>query len=193
MKLGRAAKTRLVIMDSAKELFREYGVRKVIVEDIIQRSGISRATFYNIFVSKYDCLSQMMIELLEDQYQKLYEIIKDKNGFHKKIEDIITLLEEFYHNFSFNEYTELSEIQRELDPRIKELDESTDQLYINFFIEYQKKGIISDEIKPEFLLYCMKKYLVFSRDPKLLTFYDSPIKSFKVLLFFYFYGIKGKP
>ncbi len=53
------------ILDSAYELFSRRGVRAVGVDELIQRAGVAKATFYNHFPSKED----LVLAFLEQREQ----------------------------------------------------------------------------------------------------------------------------
>lgn len=60
-------KRKKIVVDHAKALFLEKGIQQTSIQDIIERSGISKGTFYNYFSSKDECISA----ILEQSY---YEI-----------------------------------------------------------------------------------------------------------------------
>ena len=50
----RIAQNKERIIRAALELFRVHGIRKVVINDIAQKAGLSPATIYNHFGSKED-------------------------------------------------------------------------------------------------------------------------------------------
>lgn len=54
------------MLDSAKDIFSEKGYHDTSVEDIIQRAGIARGTFYLYFKNKRDLFDRLLDELLKN-------------------------------------------------------------------------------------------------------------------------------
>lgn len=53
-------KRKKVVIDHALQLFVENGVMKTSIQQIIQRAGISKGTFYNYFSSKTECVEAIL-------------------------------------------------------------------------------------------------------------------------------------
>src|SRR5260221_5794527 len=61
MRLGRTDRSRNLILDAAEAAFRQKSFANVAVEEIAQRAGLTRQTVYNLFVSKEEIVSQLVI------------------------------------------------------------------------------------------------------------------------------------
>ena len=66
------------IMDAGLELIKQYGMRKMSIEQITKKVGIAQGTFYNFFDSK-----EMLVYGLANAYQErinqnMKEIVKTK-------------------------------------------------------------------------------------------------------------------
>ncbi|MFC6334536.1 TetR/AcrR family transcriptional regulator [Paenibacillus septentrionalis] len=53
-------KRKKMVVDHAKALFLEKGIQQTSIQDIIERSGISKGTFYNYFSSKNECVAAIL-------------------------------------------------------------------------------------------------------------------------------------
>jgi AcrR family transcriptional regulator len=72
--------TRQHILDAAVEVFVEQGYTATTVEDIIERAGTSRGTFYAHFRSKTDVIVELSMAVLpeiQDSYRRLDEVLVD--------------------------------------------------------------------------------------------------------------------
>jgi Transcriptional regulator len=68
------------IMDAAEYLFENKGYEETSVNDILQRAGIAKGTFYYYFKSKDEILDAVIERNIEQQLQKLQPIIVDPGG-----------------------------------------------------------------------------------------------------------------
>lgn len=48
------------VVDQALSLFIEKGIHQTSIQDILERAGISKGTFYNYFTSKYECVEAIL-------------------------------------------------------------------------------------------------------------------------------------
>lgn len=70
----KAEKTRETLLDTAFELFTEHGFDNVTVEDITNRAGVSKGTFYSHFTAKESVLVyyfRQVDELYENTYRRM--------------------------------------------------------------------------------------------------------------------------
>jgi len=96
-------KTKKKILDVSLRLFREQGLVRTKVDDIVKESGISRATFYNYFHSKdeiFFCLIETELDAIQtrtdlaaqdesDPYQKVKVYLQEMIlGVRKLVEEL---------------------------------------------------------------------------------------------------------
>ena len=53
-------KRKKAVIDHALRLFVEHGIAKTSIQQIIERAGISKGTFYNYFSSKTECIEAIL-------------------------------------------------------------------------------------------------------------------------------------
>jgi AcrR family transcriptional regulator len=72
----RMDRTRARILDTASRLYQQKGIEETRVSDIIEASGLSRATFYRYFRDQYDILNAVVlsefVHMLEKYEQDQY-------------------------------------------------------------------------------------------------------------------------
>ena len=56
-------KRKRMIAEHALSLFLEKGIRQTSIQDIIERAGISKGTFYNYFASKNECVGAILEQI----------------------------------------------------------------------------------------------------------------------------------
>lgn len=67
------------VIDQALQLFVENGVMKTSIQQIIQRAGISKGTFYNYFSSKTECIEAILEQARYDAALLRSELIIGKD------------------------------------------------------------------------------------------------------------------
>jgi AcrR family transcriptional regulator len=73
---GEAVQTRRALLDAAAQLIAERGYRGTTVSDIVERSGLSKGTFYWHFKSKEDLLLAVLEERIDRPLIELIERLK---------------------------------------------------------------------------------------------------------------------
>jgi len=118
---SKSAQTRQIILDSAIELFKKYGVNKVTIDDICNNCELTKGSFYYYFPSK-DYIVTMSINSGLDKY------ITENYFFDKKLhfrEQLIDL-----NLCAFDYFTKIS----------KEITRASYISQINSSIEVREKG-----------------------------------------------------
>ncbi|MEW9673652.1 TetR/AcrR family transcriptional regulator [Ammoniphilus sp. 3BR4] len=83
------------VADMALKLFVEKGVQQTSIQEIIEKSNISKGTFYNYFTSKNDCIAEILEALRYDANQQriAMQIGKDAKDREVLIEQITILIQ----------------------------------------------------------------------------------------------------
>lgn len=76
----------------------ERGYEQISVQDVIERAGASRATFYKHFADKEDCFAQAYHEAVEWLYTRLTGIAKRQPGWREGLRAALAELLEFCAN-----------------------------------------------------------------------------------------------
>lgn len=94
--------TRDLIVETASQLFYDKGYNLIGINEIIEKSGIAKATLYNHFKSKED----LCVAYLESRDSKLMEDLKlfceKKPKGKKRLIGILEFVLEFYNDKKFN-------------------------------------------------------------------------------------------
>jgi|GEM_PF-2058863 len=86
--ITKGMKTRKKIYDVALQLFQAHGINQVSVNDIIQKCGISKGTFYIHYKSKYELVKEY-VDTLDLNYEEYFESIP-KNTSSCRMIDLVT-------------------------------------------------------------------------------------------------------
>lgn len=153
------------VIDHALALFVENGVTKTSIQQIIQRAGISKGTFYNYFSSKAECIEAILEQARYDASLLRSELMigKDPNDFHVFANQIAVLwninqklgLDVVYEEILHSGETELKQLV--LRHRILEFEWFSLRLCEIFGDEIRE-----DALEAAILFYGMMQHLSFS-------------------------------
>lgn len=178
------------IANTAQELFKKYGFRRVSVEEICRESGVSKMTFYKYFKNKTELVKHLLEKMFSDAIKKYRDIMNQNIPFSMKAEQTIQMKlentdgmsKEYMHEIVHNSNPEIAQTYAHLTNEIF-------QDIIADYIEAQQKGDVRQDIKPEFMLYFVNHLIEMVEDHRLLALYDTPKELAAELTKFFFYGI----
>ena len=98
------------IIQSARELFHQFGFKKVSMDEIAQKAGVTKKTIYMYFDSKEDLLKYFIQEEIQNM-EKIVKDVEDKNldFFETVNQSIYGLLEYRKHQDFLNVITKEAE------------------------------------------------------------------------------------
>lgn len=97
-----ALSTRDIILDTASKLFYNKGYNLVGINEVIQESGIAKATLYAHFKSKDDLCKAYLDKMDNQLLTDLDAYVKTKPIGDKRVLAVFEFLREFYDDKSFN-------------------------------------------------------------------------------------------
>lgn len=141
------------IRRAAIELFQSYGFKKVSVNDIAKRAGVSPVTIYNHFENKEALVRDVMKWYITGLFEKYKGVIEKDMPFREKLEFLVFDKSEIASQFQ----GELIRTILESDP---ELHDFFENLYTNrmvpmvesFFEEGRQQGYIDRRFSTETML-----------------------------------------
>jgi len=90
--------TRRIIFETAMDLFAEKGYDGVTVDDICEKAGVAKSTFYNLFKSKDQIIVEEFLKI-DTYYKEILEKLKRKKKSHiDKMVQFITLTFKYISN-----------------------------------------------------------------------------------------------
>ena len=182
------------IRRAALELFKAYGFKKVTINDIAHKAGVSQVTIYNHFGSK----DELVRDVVKGQYlgllEKVREIMKEEIPFPEKLENIVFDKTELASQYQ----GELLQTALQNDPELQQWLESLwqqdiNQLTIDLVEEGKRQGYINPARSQEALmlyLEILRRGVFASSD--MLANIEPDIGLFRELNFLFIYGLIGK-
>jgi AcrR family transcriptional regulator len=182
------------ILKSAREIFWKHGFKRVTVEEICQKAGVSKMTYYRYFSNKTELAKTVYYEVVQQGMQRFKEIMSADITPSEKIKQIVLMKlegtndisQEFLKDFYYSADSELPKYVEELSRR------SWDEI-LSDFKAAQQKGWFRKDFKPEFLFYFMQKLggEIYT-DKNLLKLYPSTQDFIMELINFFMYGISPR-
>jgi AcrR family transcriptional regulator len=143
--------TKEKILRAAKAVFSRRGYKKVTVSDILEESGVARATFYKYFPNK----SAVFFELLKDMLDSLYDDAKD--FFQREVEDfrewemilregLVTFFQFFMENRDFIQVYYREALMS--DPKLYALWDDFERKMTSLFSRILDSGVERKSLRP---------------------------------------------
>ena len=189
----RKGKKKESIRRASMDLFKTFGFRKVSINDIASKAGVSPATIYNHFGSKEELVRDVVKRLMLDTMERYWAIIDSEKPFLEKLELIIFDKTELSRQYE----GELIQAVASNDPEIQEFVESIYQQavkrQVNFLEEGKRLGYVNPELSQEaILLYFDILRKGFLAHPELFASPEHNAELVRDLASLYLYGLMGK-
>ncbi|URN94989.1 MAG: TetR/AcrR family transcriptional regulator [Candidatus Pristimantibacillus lignocellulolyticus] len=142
-------KRKKMVVEHAQALFLEKGIQMTSIQDIIERAGISKGTFYNYFSSKYDCVGAILQQIRSEA-----SLLQSELQLGKDPKDINLLIEQTSVIIRINEKRGLSAMFEEL---LHSGDRDLKKLVLNYkMVEFEWFAnrlieIFGEELRPHAL------------------------------------------
>ena len=169
------------IAETAEDLFMHYGVKRVTVEEICRRAGVSKMTFYKYFANKIELVRHLWNAWFDKGYERLDEI----DAMDIPLPDKIQMMFDWKTDLLSKMSTEFLEEILPLDLERKKIL----RRFMEFIIRAQKRGEIRTGIKPEFLMAVLDKLYELGDNEELRARYPSLIEFNREIKDFFWYGV----
>lgn len=174
------------IMQTALELFNQYGFDKVTVTEIAEKAHVSKVSIYNFFESKDNLRRIIMKDILDESIGKAQELIKKKENFIAKIGEFIQIRTWYYDKYSLQFFFDAVESDPKLKQYLDDFNASNKQLVMDFINEGKRSGVFSPEVSDTAIEICIdmfQTYLIHNREIR-DTFEQNPKLAHEVNMLF---------
>jgi len=190
--MGRIAKQDVesLLIDTGRELFWKFGFRRVSVEEICKKAGISKMTFYRYFDNKTELAKRVISSLMNQESAKFREIFTDEDNLTNKMHRIISLKIEATNDIS-REFIEdvYNDTGSEIQQFMMKMISDTWIGVIADFKDAQARGVFRKDFKPEILLALSKGITELVANPQLNALYSSTQEMIVEIVNLMTYGI----
>ena len=178
------------LIQTSRDLFFKYGIKRVTVEEICKEAGVSKMTFYKHFKNKGELVKTMVILITDEAMETYRNIMNSDLPFVEKIRQTVQMKLDGTDKMSqefMSDY--LSNAEPEIYHFIHQRAREIYGIIIKDYAEAQKRGDIRQDIKIEFILWYLNKMIVLLEDKDLEKLYESPQDLIMEMVNFFFYGI----
>jgi len=184
-------KKQLELLKIARELFWKHGFKRVSIEEVCQKAGVSKMTFYRLYSNKVELAKAVYDEEVNKGLQSFKAILaKKEEKPSEKIRKILFLKLKGTNDISqefikdFYDSPELG-LKDYIEEKTKEIWNET----LNDFRQAQENGLFRKDFKPEFYLILTTHITRMLFDEKLQQLYDTPQELLLEIANFCVYGI----
>jgi len=186
------AKQRAIVI-AAEALFRQYGYKRVPVEEICREARVSKMTFYKYYSNKSELVKFLWNLWFEQGLKKYDEIMTRDIPFTEKLHLMLKLKEESVNEISHSLARDYFNAAPELEIFFKEIQKKHIKRMLQFIRDEQKKGNVRSDMKAEFFLAVVNKLSGLIKDEQLVNQYERYSDFVMEINNFIFYGISNVP
>lgn len=133
------------IMQTALELFDQYGFDRVTVTEIAEKAHVSKVSIYNFFESKDNLRRIIIKDMLNDSVEKIKSLIAKEGNFIEKIEEYIQIRTWYYGKYTLRFFFEAVESDPELRQYLENFNAASKNLLMTFIEEGKDSGVFSPD------------------------------------------------
>ena len=156
-------------MQTALELFDQYGFDKVTVTEIADKAHVSKVSIYNFFESKDNLRRIIVKDMLDESIRKLKALVEEEGNFIDKIEEYIQIRTWYYGKYSLQFFFEAVESDPELRQFLDDFNAYNKRLVMEFIAKGKQSGIFTAEASDSAIEICIdmiQTYLVHNKESR---------------------------
>ena len=181
------------LVQTARDLFFRHGIKRVTIEEICQKAGVSRMMFYRYFRNKDAIAMHILDQIFSDAWSKVDEILAEDIPFEEKIRQIAVVKMEMVDEYSMEFLNELladedSECGKLLMKKRQESYEITRKIYT----DAQERGDIRNDIKIDFIMFVMEHLAEIIQDERVQSMYPDMSLLVHEMFALLFYGMLSR-
>jgi AcrR family transcriptional regulator len=177
----KRSRKEMQIAETAEDLFMRYGVKRVTVEEICRRAGVSKMTFYKYFANRIELVRHLWNAWVDEGYERLDEIDAMDIPLPEKIQMMFDWKTDLLSKMSTEFLEEILPLELEQEKVLGR--------FMEFIIRAQKRGEIRAGINPEFLMAVLDKLYELGDNEELRARYPSLIEFNREIKDFFWYGV----
>ncbi len=181
------------ILNQSKELFWKHGIKRVTIEEICEKSGCSKMTFYRNFANKVEVAIAVLDTLAVEGRMEYNKIITKDISFHHKLTELVKLKAESVKNISHEFVKDIvASDEPQMLAKMAEIKEEGQRDFKNSLKEAQQNGDIRNDLNLDFVIAFSDKITTLAIDSDLQKFYATPEELIVALTSIFFSGIEAR-
>ena len=180
-------------LTAARELFWKHGFRRVTIQEICEKAGVSKMTFYKYFPNKIELAKTVFTCEVEKGTNRFSQLLEENISGEEMLKEMIRLKAEGTNDIS-HEFMEDFYLDNEPELKIF-VEEKTKEAWTGLMHGWRKaqeKGVFRSDFKPEFLFSVAMKIQELLKDEELAAMYDSTQEFILEFTRFITYGISKR-
>lgn len=174
----------------ATNLFIEYGIKKVTVEEICKESGVSKGTYYKYFSNKLELVLHIVKGIFEESSKDFVKLIQDGVSFEALLKHITVVKMQFMERYGNRFLKDLYEgTIPELNDMIIKMQKESQEQALTMYNNAITRGDIDEEVTFEFFMYLLGSVQEMYLDQSVIEIYPDPMKRMNIVFNNFFYGI----
>lgn len=165
-----------LLLETAQKLFWKHGFKRVSIEEICKKTGISKMTFYRHYANKTALAKEIIDNLMGENLQKFNDIMTDSlTSVEEKMQQFVHLKFEGTKEISMEFINDLySDPDSELKDYMTLKTQESWAVILTTFKKAQHDGWLRQDFKPEFLLILSLKMTALFNDAQIKALYPEP-------------------
>lgn len=189
----KTTKKQVLIVETARELFSKYGMKKVSVEEICNKAGVSKMTFYRHHKNKASLAAHILSAIYDESFTWFEDLIERDQPVDEKIREMLKhkamMLARLGEDFVLDIVADKGELNRIMLQAMAKVGGD----FRRFIVKGQERGEIRAELKPEFVILMLDKMQELGRDEGLRGLFSDYTEFALALNHFFYYGILMPP
>lgn len=185
---------RELLLTTAEGLLRQYGIRRVRVEEICRRAGIGKATFYKHFPNR-DTIALAVLDRITIRMRSRYEQeLFGPKPFGERLQRMMSLKREGMDELGPALITDLVEDPPpEILNWVQREQAKSYEMGMRFLRDGQAAGAINPAFSPEYLLYLLDVAAGMFNDSRFKSLYPDMTTRGTMLNQFLLFGLSAPP
>lgn len=177
------------ILESAKSIFFQHGIKRVTIEEICKKANVSKMTFYKFFKNKNDLAKVVLEDILNSNVREYQLIMAENIGFESKLLKLMKVKIEKAELIGDLFFEEIFETNIELIDFINQKKEETLEMNLAFIKKGQREGVFRESITPEMFNYLVDNLMEMIHSERLKKIIPDIHNRIEELTKYFFYGI----
>jgi len=177
------SKKRKAIVDTTEILFFQHGIKRITIEEICERAGVSKGTFYKYFPNKAGLVNCLVEKWLSEGEVVLQNFQNSEIVFPKRLRTLFEWVGEFYSKMNMEFLDDFISIMEQIS--------NFRERALQFYVDAQKRGDFRSDIRPELLLAAGEKVWELVGDEKIQNYYSSPAELAREISYLFYLGSSG--
>lgn len=165
----------LKILATARDLFWKHGFRRISIDELCEKAGVSKMTFYKYFPNKAELAKTVFDHEVDEGLNRFKGLLREDIPPAEKVRKIVQMKIDGTNNIS-REF--LQDFYSDKELGLKEYVEGkTKEAWAGILDDFkfaQQQGWFRSNMKPELLFFISQKMGELVTDENLLKLYDTP-------------------